>query len=1325
MHKKISLLFLIFGLTVIPLFADGSDFRISLINFPNLNQIPSNSVRRVFQDSEGYIWFGTLDGLCRYDAYNLRVFRNDFNNPQMLTGNEIFAIAEDRQARLWIGTTEGLNILDKSTMKVTQYADSILWYKNITFLLCDAAGNMWIGTDNGLFKHDNSTGKLVSYQNKTPVGYINSIYEDFNGRIWVLLWNRGIYQYRPETGNFLLFPRVGKNNNPYRLLQDKDGNYWLGTWGDGFFSFKPEEKTFTPVDFAGNEPDTHFYSMVQDDVYGYIWTVSEEGIHVLDVSEMRSGKTVRKVDISAYKLLTGTLSEIAKDRNRCLWVGSFSENAFVINLNKPAVKSYLFEQSAQKLNLPLRIVDIEEDGDGVLWLSLDRQSGCLFNPESNTFTLFSDIPALKPFMKALSTTYIKHLDEFWITNHSRQIERFKKTAGKIKHLGNVFLDIHNTGYNVNVNAIAEDSFENTLIGTEYELLIRNKNGRLNPIFNFRSAIIDVELDTRGQVWVITEKNGIYLFQRNNFGNYAFITQYGKNNNIPATDNIRAICAASDSIMWIGTGDGRIITCDVRNGEFADLTTHCALTGENILNILEDKNGHIWISSYNKITRYNPQTQIATIYAKSDGITVNSFLANACFSSLSGKVFFGGNRELCEFESTVIENHAPAEKVLITGIKINNQPVTAGKNGKIVLQNTDKNLIIDFSSLNYIDASKIQYACRLTGVDKDWVYVGNRCFVTYNNLKKGEYVFAVRATSPNGVWSNEITSLTIIKKPAFYDSWQAYLLYALLLAGIGFYSLVKIKNKIRLQNELKIAKIEKQKSEELAQIKLRYFTNISHEFLTPLTIIGCAIDDAETTHKEKITQLETIRYNAERLKRLLQQVLDFRKMESGNMKLKVTMSDISGFIRDVCYNHFVPLMKKKNITLTFSTTSNVLPACFDADKIDKIIFNLLSNAYKYTPENGNVKVVLEKQDDKRLRISICDTGTGIPATDLERIFTRFYNNTLKKVSETNGIGLSLTKELVELHHGTINVESREKHGTKFFIEIPIDRNSYSNTELGISEETIKKRNLEVLTDPFEKIGADTEKRKLLFVEDDIELLALIEKLLSRKYQVTTSVNGKEALAQIREKNVAFDVIISDVMMPEMDGLQLCNILKNDLETSHIPIILLTAKNSSEDRIDCYNAGADAYISKPFELNVLEARINNFLLQKKKKQEAFKTNAEINISQLESNRLDEEFLKKAVAIIEKHLSDTGFDINILADKMFVSRPTLYRKFTQLTGLSPSGFIRNVRLKHAYVMLQDKFISIVEIAESVGFSDPKHFSKCFKKEFGITPADRRKER
>ena len=762
--------------------------------------------------------------------------------------------------------------------------------------------------------------------------------------------------------------------------------------------------------------------------------------------------------------------------------------------------------------------------------------------------------------------------------------------------------------------------------------------------------------------------------------------------------------------------------------------------EGIFNIITDQLGHIWISTNKRVIEYDPKNGGIMDYSTMDDVMVNSFMPNSYLKTRSGKILYGGNKGISVFTPYEHLSDNPRRiRTMVADVKIDGVSSLLEKDNQrfnlrsqtISFDAGDKNIEIDFSSLNYAFPDKIKYAYKMEGVDDDWVYVrGDRQFAFYNQLPKGKRTFYLKTTDTNGLWSNYIAEIQVSKEPAFYETWWAYMFYVVLVILSLYLFYRRMKRRLQLRHELKIAQIDREKSEELVQTKLRYFTNISHDLLTPLTIITCLIDDAEMTNGSRISQLSMIRSNVNKLRRLLQQILDFRKVESGNMKLSVSKSDIVSFIDDVCKVNFAPLIRKKSQTFTFSTEDKHLIAYFDRDKIDKIVSNLLSNACKYTSEGGEIKLIMksyQNAEHTHLRIQVVDTGEGIAPDDLENIFERFYTANKGDESESNGIGLSLTKDLVELHHGTIEVESELTKGSTFTVDFPIDKDSYQENELITGETSVNDKKAAMIFEheDLDESGvvedAQTNDNHLLLVEDNEELLYLMEKILSRQYHVLVAKNGLEALDIIKDNEI--DIIISDVMMPEMDGLELCRNIKSNLETSHIPVILLTAKNTAEDRIECYNAGADGYISKPFELKILEARINNFIIHKKSKQEEFRTNVEVDIDSLETSSIDKDFLDKVVSVIKSNMAEGDFDVVQLADALAVSKSSLYRKMKIATGLSPIEFIRNIRLKHGSQLLKNKSMSIAEVAYECGFSNPKYFATCFKEDFGVTPKEYQK--
>jgi len=1310
------------------------------------SQLPSNSVQRIFQDKDGFMWFGTLDGLCRYDGYRMLIFKSGFNTPNLLTDNEITALAEDHNNNIWIGTKRGLNILNRETYNISHFSNSQIQESEIKIICITSDKTIWVGTQTSIYRYNRDLSFLKKYDESIPSMSINHIYEDSKGNIWATVWGEGLYKYDKEKDTFVRFPTIDKKNNPFRIFEDHTGQLWIGTWGDGLFLFYPhkeEKNMYVKLPTYNKDKkieETTFFSMAYDKKNNYIWAMSFSGIFAFKYN--KGTLYPESVDITdLFRNYNNIFSEIIRDKTGNLWIGTFSEGILCINFDKPFIQNYGMSSIKSQIGIATNLTALYKN-DNEIWFNQNRYGLGIYDINNKKVKLYNNLNNIDLSNIACINGFRAYPEEVWLgASNSPMIYRMKKENEEpvIYKTNDLTEIITNPGH---PQLFHEDKKNNVWIVTKSNVFIKphDRDTIINVEFSFNN-ITGLTEDIKGNIWISTLNEGI--FQLPITGNLVLDESKIKNYNYDTANqrsNITCICADNSGKIRVGTKEGNIIVYNTLTGIQTDITRSVKLTGDGILNIIDDDFGNIWISTNKKIIVYNPENEASRTFTQVDGVMVNSFLSNSYNKDKNGNILFGGNKGLSIFNlSGELSEHPSENKIFISDVKINNQSILQGSNDNrfkfneqyLELKPEDKNIEFDFSSLNYTFPTKIRYAYKMEGLDDEWIYTDEgRQFAIYNQLKKGMHKFIIKATDENGLWDNKETVLKIYKHPAFYETTRAYMVYAILIILIAYYAITRAKRRIKLINQLKIAQIEKNKSEELTQTKLRYFTNISHDFLTPLTIISCLIDDAEIAYKGKIKHFDSIRLNLSRLRRLLQQVLDFRKIESGNMKLKISYGDISGFIKDLCYNHFLVLMKKKNISFSFSSSPNQIQAYFDADKVDKIVFNLLSNAFKYTPENGEVKIELEsykKDKNEFLRLKISDTGIGISPDDLKDIFTRFYNNRMKEAGETNGIGLSLTKELVEIHHGDIHVDSKKNTGTIFIIELPINRESYNESELGISDQTtLPVKGVEWVSVPDEdeslKSRVEPSKTAILLVEDNEELLILMKDILSKHYNVVTAINGIDA--QDRLKNQEIDIIVSDVMMPELDGLSLCRILKNDLETSHIPVILLTAKNSTEDRIECYNAGADAYIAKPFDLKVLEARINNFLANKKNKQKEFKGDPEINISKLEYPSLDEQFLNNTINIIEDNLSKGDFDVVVLANKLNMSKSSLYRKMKAMTDLSPRDFIRNIRLKHACALLKDKSISISEVAYMVGFSDPKYFTACFRQEFNITPRDYQKQ-
>lgn len=1311
---------------------------ISIIPISNLSDFPSNSTPRVFQDSDGFLWFGTIDGLCRYDAYQISVFRSNASNPKLLTNNEITCIEEDKNGKLWVGTRNGINIIDRETFEIIHLKDSVFMTQAVKCLRASSDGKMWVALENQVFQVnvDDFSKKFIT---NIPAGGVNWIYEDKQENIWICVWNNGLCKI-DRQGEITTFPPVSPIINPFRILQDDKNQYWIATWGTGLYRFypnSPSESMYVsqPILTEEGKPEMTVFGVIQDGKLGYIWVMTYSGIYAFSYL---NNNEVKQVDVSyLFKNSNKIYSDFIKDRDGNLWVGAFSEGAFSINFEKPNVYNIDLSELQQKLNVRPNVTTIYEDDNGDIWLNQNRFGLFIYKRDKKQIKTFHDFIHLKDKYFLNISSIRKINNEMWLgLRETSAISIITKNGDDLIEKKRIDLSLL-TGHYGGVQYIFEDSRHNVWIATHDDILVKPYNEADIRLFSSDFTNINSIIeDFNGNLWMTGSNRGIKKIEfksPNDLSKYD-VEEFLMESSGLLSNNINTASLDQNGDIWIGTQEGNLLKYEQKTKKFLDFSTTSGLTGEAVQNILVDNYNNIWISTNKRIFEFNPNSGAMRDYEASDGVLVNSFFAGSCFyNKEKNRLFFGGNRGITEFNPTsALVGSKKIPKVIISNVKVQNQSVIQNGDGlfkalkqQLTLNSNAKNIEIDFTTLDYTFSGKITYAYKMEGIDDDWVYT-KRNFASFNQLKKGETLFHVKATDENGVWSNEISTLRIYKYPAFYETWWAYTLYVLLFLSAIYLILIIIRNRLRLKNELKIVQIEKEKSEELTQTKLRYFTNISHDFLTPLTIVSCLIDDIETIMKKKTPQFDMMRSNITRLRRLLQQVLDFRKVENGKMILKISENNISTFIGDICRNHFQPLIERKNIAFSFNSTPSNIPAFFDADKVDKIVFNILSNALKYTPDGGAIRVEIEKKrenDIDAVSIEISDTGIGIHPNDLKNIFTRFYSDRDNIGSDTNGIGLSLTKELVELHHGSISVKSELQKGTTFIIVLPIDKKSYAETELSSAKFYVTDENSVSADTGLEESDEEIKQEdiNLLLVEDNEDLLYTVKNILQRRYRVLTATDGQIAINVLKNNDI--DIVISDVMMPNMDGLELCRSIKGNIETSHIPVLLLTAKNSVEDRVECYNAGADGYISKPFNTKVLEARINNFLQNKKTNKNRFKENPEINISTLEYPSLDEEFLKKAIAIIEEHLSDSDFDIDTFSQEMQMSKSSLYRKIKTMTGLPPYEFIRNIRLKHACLLLKDKARTISEAAYAVGFTEPRYFSTCFKNEFNMTPTEYQK--
>lgn len=1327
------------------------------------HSLPTNEVQKVYQDRDGFIWFATRNGLCQYNGYETTLYKSNLYSPDLLTTNSITCLVDDNNNNLWIGTSEGLNVMDKRTGEIKKYkAPSIS--NNVVSALCVTRDNtLWVGTDNGLCRYVPEKDTFVVCGDEFGDGRlryvtIKSLLEDSDGDLWIGTWAQGLFRYSPSTDKVVVYPKINEQYSSHVIYEDSNKDIWVGSWGYGLFKLR-NPKDMENVSYQsflhenGDDSslsDNIVYDIAEDINTHTLWVGTRSGLSILRLDESSSFINY-KSGKSDYRIPSDEVNSIMRDSQKNMWIGAIGGGVLMADTRQPAFALHTLNFGDE--DIPVTSVrTLFADSDQNLWIGVGTYGLARREYVTGELKMYSHIPefsGVKDLPSLFAVVQRKKSGDIWFGMYNGGIYVYRK-GEKVKHL-----TTKNSAFLTSdcVSALYEDYEGNCWIGTRGGIGVRLSDGtdyRFETM-NFNDSLSagwiyvrDIVQDMDNSVWLATSNFGVIHITGDvrqpstlKYENYSF------HNRKLITNTVLCMHIDRFGRLWAGTEGGGLYLYNRSTGQFEEKTRTYSIPGDVIVSIEEDKSGNLWLGTVSGLVKLYVVAvgnDFSTrIYTSADGLQDNFIVNSSC--SRDGELFFGGHKGYNSFFPDKMEIPSQDTNFLITDIKIFNHsfknlpvelqqkisPVMPTYTSKIELPYKYNNFSIEFAALTYKNPELNRYAYRLQNFDRDWQYTdADRRFAYYNNLPSGTYTFQLKATNENGEWSGYVREFTVVVLPPFWATWWAYLLYMVLVLVIGVLIYRTIKKRILLQNALRLREMEKAKAEELNHAKLQFFTNITHELLTPLTIISATVDELKTqapSHNDLYTVMNS---NIQRLIRLLQQILEFRKAETGNLKLRVSPGDLAAFVRTGTES-FKPLVKKRKIHFSLLCDPESIVGYFDIDKLDKIMYNLLSNAAKYNKEDGFIQVTLsyDEEDREFVLLRVKDNGKGISREKQATLFKRFYEGDYRKFNTIGtGIGLSLTKDLVTLHGGTISVESEVDHGTEFIVRIPIERSYYDEEQ--IDDEVISLRQTAIdYEDTPEDVIAEvqelaTKANSILLVEDNEELLNLMTKLLGREYNVFTAENGKEGIIVLENEDV--DLIVSDIMMPEMDGIEFCKYVKGHLEISHIPVILLTAKNKEEDRAEAYEIGADAFISKPFNLTVLHARIRNLLKYKARMAHDFKNQIVFEVKDLNYTSLDEDFIQRAINCVNNHLEDPNFDQAQFADEMLTSKSTLYKKLKSLAGLNTSSFIRNVRLKAACRIMEEKGINIrvSELAYAVGFNDPKYFSSCFKKEFGMLPSE-----
>lgn len=1301
--------------------------------------LSQTSVTAIHQDSLGFLWFGTEDGLNRYDGYSFKTYRYIPGDTTSLRGNTIFAIAASSGTVLWIAGNMGLNRFDMRTKTFQRISLKVDLY--IYCLAFDQTGFLWIGAREGLFRLNIVTQSIKKYNDT----WTYSLLVDNSGQIWAGQKNSGVIRYDSQLDLFVL--QKSKNMaidtlSVMSLNEDLYGNIYAAT-NQGVYH-KSESNAY----FGLYIPSTNLLQILKDNS-GRIWISSED--FVLQIFDESSPQKVifefKHNPCDSYTIGPHPVASIFEDRSGIIWIGTYG-GIYVFDPNLSEFRHIFHHKCGTMGTSNKKVRAVFEDENGAVWIGTNFLYK--YDPSLDTLINYSNNPN-DPISSQVLRVWAIQSDSkhnLWVGTVDG-LYKFDVEKGKFDEdfqNSNLFQTLRKDLRFV--TNIYEDDNGLLWISLAEGILIWDLNLDEGWEYRTSSAFLGKEnvssrsltKDLDGSMWVGTANSGLaHLKLRNNdlcqpdFKFYHFNSKDSINLDNPY---VTSLCIL-DSGIWFGTHSGGLNFFERNTKRFSRILESDGLANNTIYAVVSDNEGNLWLSSNKGLSKFNPKEKTIVNYDMFDGLQSNEFNSGVSFKSQKGELYFGGINGITVFHPDSIKSNAYIPPNILLDI-------IAGNGSKSVRSYTENGLTVpyakaieipfkerylsfEFASLNFTNSGKNQYRYRLRGFDEDWINSGSRRFATYTNLDPGNYTFLVQGSNNAGIWNNTGSSISIKILAPFYLTSYAYLAYFLISISLVWLILSESRNRFKLK-----------RTEELNRSKSDFFSNIAHEFRTPLSLILGPVEKLMLDVKDRsvLNLLKPIREQATRLNHLINQLLDIAKLDSELSKLNLHQGDILRFVRDIL-KQFQIAAHQKQIQLEFISKEEKLIVEFDPDIIQKVLFNLLSNALKFTASQGIISVsfFLEKIENSNdtdskyfLKILIRDTGMGIPEEHLPFIFDRFYQAKIINTGggHSTGIGLALCKQLVGLHKGSIRVQSVEGEGTEFTIQIPLSGLVLRNPNKADSETTLPDSKLpkpELLIDlprqvPTVNRVGDQIQEKILIVEDNAELRKFIKEILDPVYLVLQASDAEEGWEKIIDEIP--DLIISDIMMPGIDGIQLCKNVKSNLATNHIPVVLLTAKRNPDTKIKSLNMGADDYIEKPFHPNELSARVNNLLEIRKDLKGKYQKEFVLTPDKIEISTTEHSFLSRVKDIITENIGNANFGVEQLSEKLHMNRQTLHRKLNTITGISPSSWIRSIRMKRAWELLQHSEKSVKEVCYEVGFKEASHFTASFKKFFGLTPKE-----
>ena len=1353
-QSKISSFFVIYIISSFTVYAQTGRF------YTTDKGLSSSLINHFLQDSKGFIWTATEYGLNSFDGLRFTNYWHVSGDSTSIKNNYVRTLFEDSRQNLLIGCIDGLMKYDRETntfSEIPMIRAGKRVFPHVTQMQELHNGEIWMTTTGqGMFRLDEEQKQAVSVDEllrQSNYNFQSCFYEDSYYNLWIGTYGNGLICYIPATKEVRVFKYPALNdNNIAAIIEDKQGNLFVGTQKKGLSCYNRKENCFTPVPYMGNNVlSVYCMSLVDGQLL-----VGTDGQGLKKYNPIKMCLEDYIVNSTPIDFSEGKIHSILEDKDKNLWLGLFQKGLVLIPKQSNPFEYY---GSRSIYYNPIGqgcVMSIFQDSNQHLWIGVDNEGIYELDTDGNRLRHYQPGSSAHSVANTIMCIYEDSEKNLWLGSYTRGIAKLNRRTGECDY--SLLID------NEKILSITEDKQKNLYIGTlgsgfyQYNLQTGNlkhyesskdETGDLKRNELANDWINYIFCDSEGLIWLGHYK-GISCFNplTGSFVNYRQV------NTLISGCVGYAIQEDYSGNIWAGTTDG--LYCFNKNTEDLERFTIAEGLPNNVIcGLSEDFRHDIWISTYMGISRYDAKKRCFVNYYSGDGLQGNEFTHGAFYKDKKGRIYFGGVNGITYFSPESIENVSKETNVWITDFYVFNQPIHKNSlsGGKFIIRTSvqdanqfrlsyvDNTFSIVFSTLQYNNPEQISYQYKIDELGSQWLNTEpgeNR--VTYNNLPPGKYTFQVRALNYGNY--SETRTVKILITPPWYQTWWAYCIYTA-LAGLLVLGIINyILSRMRHRREI----MKREHAEQLNEAKLQFFINISHEIRTPMTLIINPLEKllADKKDNELHKTYLMIYRNAQRILRLINQLMDIRKLDKGQMFMKFRETDMVGFIDDLMQT-FEYMARKKNIRFTFEHEMPQLKVWIDLNNFDKVLMNIFSNAFKYTPEGGEVQVRLSTGRDITRRdalreyfeIVITDSGIGIDRDKIERIFERFYqiDNDVTKSNFGTGIGLHLSHLLVQLHHGEIFAQNREDtSGSRFILRIPLGSAHLRTDELEtVDEETVMFHTIEkpVLA-KLEELAAEEEgesktnmkaktRLRVLVVEDEDEIKSYLKSELSDEYKVETCSNGKEAYDSILRD--APDLVISDVMMPEMDGLTLCRKIKQNTNVNHVPVILLTAKSKPEDTLEGMETGADAYMVKPFNTELLKKTIANLIANRRLLRNKFSgaQQQEDKMEKITMKSSDEILMGKIMKVVNEHLDDPALNVEMLASEVGLSRVHVQRKLKELTNLSARDFIKNIRLQQAATLLaQDQKLTISEIAYATGYTNLSHFSSSFREKYGMSPKE-----